>query len=101
MHDLIFALTPNEEKWGTKNLQAHSGELALINRTPRLHLAAKEAFFCKLSLWKVYTDRSFAVESHLLEFDSSGTPFTTGPAIKQSHLWKSLTTRVFSNNNKT
>ncbi len=77
-HERLHAatLTPNEEKCGTRNLQAHrAGAAPAAGRsTPSLHLAANEAAFSRPLLWKESTDNSLAAAAHRLALENSGRP---------------------------
>ena len=92
-------LTPNEEKCGTRNLQAHRGGAtpAAGSNTPCMQVAANDAFFSSPLLWNENTDRSLAKVSHRFAIESAGTPLSNGPGTGASLNHEGLKCTYFFN----
>ena len=76
----VLSRTPNDEKCGTKNLQAHTlgAELTTTRSTP-LHAAANDAFVAGERLSKEKAERKVAAVAQAVALESAGVPLDTGP----------------------
>jgi hypothetical protein len=76
----IFSRTPNDEKCGTRNLQAHTlGVEPTAARSTPLHAAENDAFAAGALLSKEKAERKAAAVAQAAALESAGTPLDTGP----------------------
>ncbi len=76
----VLLRTPNDEKCGTRNLQAHTlGFEPTAARSTPLHAAANAAFAVGALLSKEKAERKAAAVAQVVALESAVTPLVTGP----------------------
>ncbi len=76
----VLSRTPNDEKCGTKNLQAHTlGAEPTAARSTPMHAAANDAFVVGELLSKEKAERKAATVAQAAAFERVGVPLSAGP----------------------